>query len=169
MVGVQDHGDLQPGLEIVQQRNGDYAPEVALPDHGWIYPVHDANEQQKVLPGGIIQQRLLQQTGQEQHYAQDFNAKHPSLQGNHFLTTPEVVNHGVPEAAPEIAPISAMGSVGRSEYGGYQGPSGEVSTNSPPRKRSRRKIIILAIVVVVIIIGAVVGGVVVGLRSRNSG
>lgn len=168
MVGAEYQRDPPPGLEVVQQRNGENAPEVALPpDHGWIYPVHDANEQQKVLFGGLVQQRL-QQMAQEQQYAQDYNAKHPSLQGNHFLTTAEAVREGVPEAAPEVVPPSAIGSVGRSEYGGYWSPSKDVSIHSAPQRGSIRKIVIIVGVAVVVIIGAVVGGVVGGLRSRNS-
>ncbi|KAK7924380.1 hypothetical protein PG985_006434 [Apiospora marii] len=168
MVGAEYHRDPQPGLEVVQQRNGEYAPEVALPDHGWIYPVHDANEQQKVLFGGLVQQRL-QQTAQEQQYAQDYTTKYSSLHGNHLLTTSEAVHEGVPEAAPEVVTPSAIGSVGRSEYGGYRSPSKDVSVYSPPPRRPRRKIVIIVAVAVVVSIGAIVGGVVGGLRSRNSG
>lgn len=168
MVGAEDHRDLQPGLEVVQQRSGEYAPEVALPDHGWIYPVHDANEQQKVLPGGLLQQRL-QQTAQQQQYAQDYNLKYPSLRGNHFSTTPEVVHEGVPEAAPEVVAPSAIGSVGMSEYGGYRSPLRDGSIHPPPPKRPRRKLVIIVVVVVVVIIGAIVGGVVGGLKIRKSG
>ncbi|KAK8020113.1 hypothetical protein PG990_005251 [Apiospora arundinis] len=175
MADPQNHRDQQPGLEVahseyneasspqvVQPMSGESAPEVALPDHVWIYPVHDADEQQKVLPGGVLLQQRLQQTSLDQQYSPDYNSKYQSLRGKHFLTTPEVV------------PYSADGSTLASEYGGHQTPSetplGEASIVQPPQKRSRRKIIIIAVVVTFIITGAVVGGVVGALMSRpNSG
>ncbi|KAK8088360.1 hypothetical protein PG997_003321 [Apiospora hydei] len=160
----------EPGLEVVQsehsnasspqvvhRRSGESAPEVALPDHAWIYPVHDANEQQKVLPSGLLQQQIHQRSARGQQYSHDYNAKYPSLRGNHFLTTPEVV------------PNSAAGSfsAGSEEDGGYQSPLKEASLHSPPRKRPRRQIIILVVVVAVILVGSTVGGVVGALRSHS--
>ena len=143
--------------EVVQPGSGESAPELALPDHAWLYPVHDANEQQKILPGGVLRQQRHPQAAQEQQYSYEDNFKYPSLPGKYFLTTPEVV------------PYSVASSAAPSDDGGYQTPPKEASLVQPsPRRRSKRKMIILTAVVVFILLGAIIGGVVGALKSRQN-